>query len=84
MTHLKATIDSSKKQEAPRKETDQKQKKRANIYHSDMDNDRVQTNRRIVTIKAPFPFVHIRKHFIPADEWKYYSCCRFGCRDTTD
>lgn len=27
MTHLKATIDSSKKQEAPRKETDQKQKK---------------------------------------------------------
>jgi hypothetical protein len=24
-----------------------------------------------VTIKAPFPFVHIRKHFIPADEWTY-------------
>ena len=24
-----------------------------------------------VTIKAPFPFVHIRKHFIPASEWTY-------------
>jgi hypothetical protein len=24
-----------------------------------------------VTIKAPFPFVHIRKHFIPAGEWTY-------------
>ena len=22
-------------------------------------------------IKAPFPFFHIRKHFIPADEWTY-------------
>jgi hypothetical protein len=25
-----------------------------------------------VTIKAPFPFVHIRKHFIPAGEWTYH------------
>jgi hypothetical protein len=24
-----------------------------------------------VTVKAPFPFVHIRKQFIPADEWAY-------------
>jgi hypothetical protein len=24
-----------------------------------------------VTIKAPFPFVHIRKRFIPAGEWTY-------------
>jgi hypothetical protein len=24
-----------------------------------------------VTIKAPFPLVHIRKHFIPAGEWTY-------------
>ena len=24
-----------------------------------------------VTIKAPFPFVHIIKHFIPAGEWTY-------------
>ena len=28
-------------------------------------------NDVFVTIKAPFPFVHIRKHFIPADEWTY-------------
>jgi hypothetical protein len=28
-------------------------------------------NDNFVTIKAPFPFVHIRKHFIPADEWTY-------------
>ena len=26
-----------------------KTEKRANIYHSDMDNDRVQTHRRIVS-----------------------------------
>jgi hypothetical protein len=25
-----------------------------------------------VTIKAPFPFIHIRKHFIPAREWTYH------------
>jgi hypothetical protein len=25
-----------------------------------------------VTIKASFPFVHIRKHFIPAVEWTYH------------
>ena len=29
-------------------------------------------NDVFVTIKAPFPFVHIRKHFIPADEWTYH------------
>ena len=28
-------------------------------------------NDVFVTIKAPFPFVHIRKHFIPTDEWTY-------------
>ena len=28
-------------------------------------------NDVFVTIKAPFPFVHIRKHFILADEWTY-------------
>ena len=28
-------------------------------------------NDVFVTIKAPFPFVHIRKHFISADEWTY-------------
>ena len=28
-------------------------------------------NDVFVTIKAPFPFVHIRKHFIPADKWTY-------------
>ena len=43
MTHLKATIDSSKKQEAPRKETDQKLKKqkgsnRSNKKISDKSN----------------------------------------------
>jgi hypothetical protein len=31
LTHLKATIDSSKKQEAPRKETDQKLKKQKGV-----------------------------------------------------
>jgi hypothetical protein len=25
-----------------------------------------------VTMKAPFPFVHIRKHFIPAGEYTYH------------
>jgi hypothetical protein len=29
-----------------------------------------------VTIKAPFPFVHIRKHFIPAGEWTYHPAKR--------
>jgi hypothetical protein len=40
-----------------------------------------------VTIKAPFPFVHIRKHFIPTDEWTYRPTKRgvalhFACVDS--
>jgi hypothetical protein len=43
---------------------------------SSIDNEPVEWryhigNDNFVTIKAPFPFVHIRKHFIPADEWTY-------------
>ena len=44
-------------------------------------------NDVFVTIKAPFPFVHIRKHFIPADEWTYRPTKRgvalhFACVDS--
>jgi hypothetical protein len=41
-------------------------------------------NDVFVAIKAPFPFFHIRKHFIPADEWTYRPTKRGVERTETD
>jgi hypothetical protein len=71
-----------------------KTEKRANIYHSDMDNDRVQTYRRIVStmfndgiinmgrVLVLFAFTSQMRQQYPTDAWKVWSICHAVLKGT--